>query len=48
MCGIQNQYLYTSFIYQIALDASHKCHEMLMQLVPFIGSVHNGRIPKLI
>ena len=46
--GTQNQYLYTSFIQQLAKDTSHKYHEILMQLVSFHGSVHNGRIPKLI
>ena len=37
-----------SLIHQMALDTSHKYHEMLMQLVSFHSSVHNGRIPKLI
>ena len=49
MCvsGIQNRYLYTSFIHQMAFDTSHKYHEMLMQLVPFHGSVHKGKIPRV-
>ena len=42
--GTQNQYLYTSFIQQLALDTSHKYHEILMLLVSFPGSVHNGTI----
>jgi len=46
--GIQNQYLYTLFIHQMALNTSHKYHEMLMHIVPFYGSVHNGSISKLI
>ena len=29
----------------MALDTSHKYHEMLMQLGSFQGTVHNGRIP---
>jgi len=46
--GTHNQYLYTSFIHQMALDASHKYHEVLMQLVSFHGSVHKGRIPEFL
>ena len=42
--GSQNQYLYTSFIHQMALDTLHMYHEMLMQIVSCHGSVHNGRI----
>jgi len=40
--------MYTSSIHQMALDTSHKYHEILMQLVSYNDSVHNGRIPKLI
>jgi len=32
----------------MALDTSHKEHEILMQHVSGHVSVHNGRIPKLI
>jgi len=33
--GTYNQYLYTSFIHQMALDTWHKYHAMFMQLVSF-------------
>ena len=46
---IYNQYLYTPYIHQIrkAWEPRHTYGEILMLLVPFHGSVHNDRIPKL-
>jgi len=32
----------------MALDTPHNHHETPMQLVPFDGSLHNGRISKFI
>jgi len=43
---IDNQY--TPSIHQKAWESRHTYGEILMLLVPFHGSVHNDRIPKLI
>jgi len=43
----QNQYCYTSFIHQLALDTRHKDHALHFEPVSFHGSVHYVRIPEL-
>jgi len=36
--------MYASFIHQLAYDTRHMYHALLMQLLSFHGSVHNGGI----
>jgi len=45
---IDNQYLYRPSIHQKAWESRHTYSEILMLFVPFHGSVHKDRIPKLI